>query len=427
MKILSFNITQCRCYLALALNLLKGIFERSRIPFNKFRASAKNIKNRQGYLSDFCYKKNKTGWGIIYCFGLIGSCITFYTHPFAYDAAIYAAQKGDIKSADQQLRTMVTNSPENAQVLYDAGVVAHALNKTQQAAAYFSRAAEYADDDKDLQFQAHFNAGNTSVAHKDLKSGLAHYDKALIIKPDNEYAKHNRDRVAQMLKEQEKKDQQKNKNDTQQKEKNDENNDQQDQQKKDNESGNDGNEEQQNNGNDQQDGKDQQQKQNNNSSDDGLNEKSQSEQGKDSTQDSKREEGKEQGNKEKRDQNSADDEKRDGQQGLDKESDHTKDKGKKQQRKQHKKAPEKQNVREDDTSLSSDDKQEQEKNKVEQGSGKALQNKNKEEAAQCSYQKFSLVHVPDRVNNFQICCFLPELMAANKLKGNKSPIFTLLA
>jgi hypothetical protein len=54
-------------------------------------------------------------------------------------------------------------------------------------------------------------------------------------------------------------------------------------------------------------------------------------------------------------------------------------------------------------------------------------NKNKKKAAQCSYQKFSLVHAPIRVNNFQICCFLPELMAVNKLKGNKSPIFTLLA
>jgi hypothetical protein len=54
-------------------------------------------------------------------------------------------------------------------------------------------------------------------------------------------------------------------------------------------------------------------------------------------------------------------------------------------------------------------------------------NENEKEAAQCSYQKFSLVHAPIRVNNFQICCFLPELKASKKLKGNKSPIFTLLA
>ncbi len=302
------------------------------------------------------------------------------THPFAYDAAIYAAQKGDIKSADQQLRTMVTHSPDNAQVLYDAGVIADKLNNTQQAAAYFSRAAEYAGNDKNLQFQAYFNAANASVAHKDLKNALTHYDKALVIKPENEYARHNRDRVAQMLKEQEKNDQQKKKNDkNEQKENDNENNDQQGQQEKDNTSGDDGDQEQQNNDNGQQEGKDQQQKNNNNSSDDGLNEKSQSEQGKDSAQDSKREEGKQQGNKEKGDQNSANNQERDSEQDFDKKSDHADDKGEKQQGKQHKKTPEKENIAEDNTSLSSDDKQGQDKDKTEQGSGNALQDGGKEE------------------------------------------------
>ena len=49
------SIARFKSYPALVLNLLKDILERSKISFNKFRTSAKNIKNKSGYLNDSCY------------------------------------------------------------------------------------------------------------------------------------------------------------------------------------------------------------------------------------------------------------------------------------------------------------------------------------------------------------------------------------
>src|SRR5690349_9477432 len=128
--------------------------------------------------------------------------MTFLMYPLSYDFAIRKAQQGDIKSADEQMRKIMVNCPDDADVLYDAGVVAHQLNNYNQATAYFARAAQCASD-KGLQFRCNFNAGNASVDSKDLKMALEYYDKALAIESNNEYARHNRDRVVQMLQEQE--------------------------------------------------------------------------------------------------------------------------------------------------------------------------------------------------------------------------------
>src|SRR5207244_11818485 len=102
--------------------------ERSKISFNMFRTSA---------------RKNKI------VFAVLG--ISNITHPFSYDSAMYAAQKGDIQSADEKMRKVVVNAPDRADVLYDAGVLAHELKNFNQAIAYFTRAADQAYADKDMQ------------------------------------------------------------------------------------------------------------------------------------------------------------------------------------------------------------------------------------------------------------------------------------
>lgn len=293
-------------------------------------------------------------------------------HPFSYDSAMYAAQKGDIKSADEQMRSIVTNSPDDADVLYDAGVLSAQLNNHSQAAAYFSRSAQCTHDDKDLCIRAHFNAGNAFVDTKDLKRALEHYDQALKIDADNEYVRHNRDRVAQMLQQEEQKQQQQDqeKNNDQQDQK-----DNQDQQQDDsssakasadkqqNEDGQHDEQDQSGDENDQQQGNEQQQKQNQ-KEDSGSGKKSdkqsKGEQGKDSKNGSDGEQGKQQRDADKGQQNATKDEKRNSDQGLDEKSEGAGDKGEKQESKQHGKTPEEQNKEEQsENSISSQGNQAQ--------------------------------------------------------------------
>src|SRR5579871_5332578 len=103
---------------------------------------------------------------LIYLYVFV-SIIATMLHPFSYDSAMYAAQKGDIKSADEKMRTVVVNAPDRADVLYDAGVLAHELKNFSQAIAYFTRAADQTNADKDMQMRSYFNAGNASVAAND--------------------------------------------------------------------------------------------------------------------------------------------------------------------------------------------------------------------------------------------------------------------
>src|SRR5687768_8373538 len=102
-------------------------------------------------------------------------CFTaFLTYPLSYDFAIRKAQQGDIKSADEQIRKIMVNCPDEADVLYDAGVLAHRLNNYSHATTYFARAANCSSD-QSLQFRCYFNAGNASVDNKDLKMALEYY------------------------------------------------------------------------------------------------------------------------------------------------------------------------------------------------------------------------------------------------------------
>lgn len=128
---------------------------------------------------------------------------------FGYDRAIHASQKGDWEKAHQLLTDLVTHSPDNPQVLYDAGVAAFRLKQFAQAHAYFSRVAMHAAAPQGLKEQALFNLGNTLVEQKKLREAIDAYEKALMINPDNERTKHNLEVVKKMLEEQQQQEQDK--------------------------------------------------------------------------------------------------------------------------------------------------------------------------------------------------------------------------
>ncbi len=272
-----------------------------------------------------------------FCFFVMSVSSSLYS--FSYDSAIYAAQKGNWQDAHAKLNSIVTNKPDNADVVYDAGVAAYTLGSFSQAAAYFVRAAELAHHDKNLQFRAHFNAGNACVDDKNLPCALEQYDKALALEPDNEHARHNRDRVAQMLEQEQ-----------QQQKENDQKDDQKKDDKQDKDKQNGDDQQQQNQNGDQKDEQsgDQKDKQN-----EGSDKKSQGEQGDSAEQGNKDAQRKEHGNKEQQQKNSEDNKKRNGNQELDKKAKDQQSKPKNQQGNEHNKTPEKQNITDNKSNASS--------------------------------------------------------------------------
>jgi Ca-activated chloride channel family protein len=300
--------------------------------------------------------------------------ITNLTHPLSYDSAIYKAQKGNWQDAHSALSSIITDNPDRADVMYDAGVAAYNLGNKCQAATCFARAAECSND-KHIAFCAHFNAGNTYVDEKKLEIALAEYDKALAIEPDNEYAHHNRDRVAQMLQEQQQKekqeDQQQSQDDKQDqdeqqdKDKQDQNKDD-GQDQKNQEQNQDGNDSQSSNGNNKKDGKQNQngndkQEQNDSSQDESLDKQSQGDSDQRDAADKSKDAQRQKHGKDKKEQhqNSADDKKRNDKNKFDKQSQDAQKEGNEQQSDKHEKTPGQQNIGDDKDNLSAQEGQEQ--------------------------------------------------------------------
>jgi tetratricopeptide (TPR) repeat protein len=293
-------------------------------------------------------------------------------HPFSYDSAIHAAQKGDWQSAYSLLNSIIINNPDNAEVLHDAGVTAQKLGNTSQARACFMRSAECAQDDN-LRFNAHFKAGNVCVDDKDLSCALEQYDKALAIKPDDEYAQHNRDRVAEMLQKQE---QQEQKQEEQQKQEQ-EQEEQQEQDSSSAEASEDKQQQQQKQ--DQNNKKDNQPGQNKKEdspgdkpsstkdSEDGSDQQSQGEKRNDAKSGDKDAQRKEHRNKKQGEKKPANNQDRNGDHELDKKSENAQKERESQQGNKHNKAPEKQNETNDKTNVASQGVQGQDKDDDKQG------------------------------------------------------------
>ncbi len=309
---------------------------------------------------------------LIFIFLIIASPV----YPFSYDSAIYKAQKGNWQDAHSVLSNIITDNPDRADVMYDAGVAAYNLGNKCQAATCFTRAAECSSD-KHIAFCAHFNAGNTYVDEKKLERALAEYDKALAIEPDNEYARHNRDRVAKMLQEQQQKDDKQKQEQNKDQEKNDQNKDDEQQdrqdgndQQKDNQEGQDqkdqnqnqdGNDKQSSNGSDGKNGNDKQKQESDSSQDESSNQQSQGDRDQRDTADNRKDAQRQQhgNNKKEHHKNSGNDKKRDNKDELDKQSQDAQKEGNEQQSDKHGTTPDQENIADDKSNVSAEDGQEQ--------------------------------------------------------------------
>lgn len=170
---------------------------------------------------------------VLCCFYLQIHCL------FEHDKAIALAQKGNLSQANTVLNKALVDDPNNGKLLYDAGVLSYKQNQFDLAYRYFSDAAKDSANPAILQEQIHFNLANTFAKQQNLQEAIEQYQKVLSLNPQNKKAKHNLEKVKEMLKQkQQQQNKEKNKQNQNNKDKNQQknnNNDsQQEKQNKDN-------------------------------------------------------------------------------------------------------------------------------------------------------------------------------------------------
>ena len=138
---------------------------------------------------------------------------------FSYSKAADLATAGQWQEAQMKMNRLIVDEPDRADLLYDNGVAAYKLKEYEKARAYFQDVIAKENVPTQLKEQAYFNLGNTFVGLKKLEDAIKHYEEALKIDPADKKAKHNLEKVKQMLQQQ-----QDNKNDQQQEDQDQKNN-----------------------------------------------------------------------------------------------------------------------------------------------------------------------------------------------------------
>ena len=108
------------------------------------------------------------------CMGTVLRGGNFLSH----SKAVSAGRSGDHAQAQKFLQNAIVVSPENSDILYDAGVAEFKCGNHKNAAHYFEKAHQYATQNQ-LQENALFNAGNSYAHMKEFDKALECYDKIL--------------------------------------------------------------------------------------------------------------------------------------------------------------------------------------------------------------------------------------------------------
>lgn len=182
---------------------------------------------------------------------IVAAALWLIASPAAWSApaGLQAYQAGDYEKARQLFEKRLQTEmnvpflqPDAATLQFNAGTAAYRLKDYESAAGYFSRAT--LTEDPKIRSEAEFNLGNTlfrqgegrkedkEKTKTDWKNAISKYEAALKLRPDYKEARENKERVEQLLKELEKKQEQEKQ---QQQKQNQQNKDQkkQDQQKQD--------------------------------------------------------------------------------------------------------------------------------------------------------------------------------------------------
>lgn len=124
--------------------------------------------------------------------------------------AACAMEKKDFKRAQDIYTEQLDQNPYDVTVNYNLGLAMYHQKKSQDALAYFQRAAQYAGDDNALREQALYNKGNALVDLKKSDEAIDAYRNVLDICSDNKKAQKAIEFLQQKKQEQEKKSDQNN-------------------------------------------------------------------------------------------------------------------------------------------------------------------------------------------------------------------------
>ena len=113
--------------------------------------------------------------------------------------AVVEAEKGQWDKASSCMNSLLSVDYNNPQILYDAGVAAYKTGQFEQAHSYFDDCCTLSQGSKDLQERSYFNKGNACVELNRLEDAVRAYEAALKLNRDNKAAKHNLDKVKEML------------------------------------------------------------------------------------------------------------------------------------------------------------------------------------------------------------------------------------
>ena len=80
--------------------------------------------------------------------------------------AVKAYDKGDYKNAKNILQKELIDAPHDPQILYNLGTVSYKEKDFDKALTYFEQAARKSSNNKKIQTQALYNAGNSYVQKK---------------------------------------------------------------------------------------------------------------------------------------------------------------------------------------------------------------------------------------------------------------------
>lgn len=134
-----------------------------------------------------------------------------FTRSVSHGLAVCDGRKGAWDKALVRMVDLLAQDYDDPRILYDAGVAAYKTGQFEQARAYFQDCCASDKSCNELKECAYFNKGNVDVEQKKLEDALSAYQQTLEINPDNQAARHNRDKVKEML-EQQKQQEQKDKN-----------------------------------------------------------------------------------------------------------------------------------------------------------------------------------------------------------------------
>jgi len=108
------------------------------------------------------------------------------------------ASAGCWGQAQERLRDLLIDKPDDAQVLYDLGVSSYRTKQFEQAQNYFADAKAQNGIPLDLKKQALFNLGNALTQLQRYEQAAEAYNELLEIDPDNSQAQSNRDLAKQL-------------------------------------------------------------------------------------------------------------------------------------------------------------------------------------------------------------------------------------